>query len=165
MRQEAMPAAVRQYVTVMRILGVLYALAGCVFYFFPKLVFAVLNILPSMTASLAPLPESSERFWVPLAFSMMIMLSALSFAAAAAPQQRGYAWIHILSKLVSSLGYFYYFLHERPDGMPVFGYLAGVITDLPIALFVLLITLRAAMAPRRVAVEAPSADAPGNGED
>lgn len=159
MRQDTMPAAVRQYITVMRLLGVLYAVAGCVFFFFPKFIFALLNILPSMVSALAPLPESTEFFWVPLAFSMMVMLSALSFSAAAAPEQRAYAWIHVLSKLVSSLGLSYYFLHHHIDGKPVFGYLAGVITDVPIAVLVFFLTVRAAVARRAPSAAAPETEA------
>lgn len=167
MVQSTMPAAVRQYVTVMRLLGVVYAVAGCVFFFSPKFVFWLLNMLPSITTSLAPLPESTEFFWVSLTFSMMAMLSALSFAAAAAPQQRSYAWIQVLAKVVSSLGLFYYFMHHHVDGKPVFGYLAGVITDLPIAILVLILTLRAAIAGRAPAADAPDtgADAPDTGAD
>lgn len=143
------PAAVRQYITFMRVFGVLYAASGAVFFFFPKFVFTLLNLGPSLLGVVAALPESTEYFWLPLATSMMVMLSLLCFLAAANPEVRGYAWVQFASKCTSSLGYLYYFLYVPIDGHPVFAYLVGVLTDLPIALLVLFLTLRVAFALRR----------------
>ena len=157
MRNEDMPVAVRQYVTAMRFLGVLYALAGIVFFFFPRFVFALLNLIPSILTPMAALPESSEYFWLPLAASMMGMLTFLCFAAAAAPENRTYAWVHFLSKVISSAGYLYYLVNHAVEGKYVFAYLLGILTDAPIALFVFYITARASFALSRGAAARPRA--------
>lgn len=145
MRNDDMPAAVRQYVNVMRFLGVLYAIAGLIFFFFPKFVFTLLNIIPSIVP-MAQLPPSTEHFWLPLATSMMAMLTFLCFAAAVAPENRTYAWVHFVAKVVSSAGYLYYFVNFPIENKFVFAYLVGVLTDAPIALLVLFMTVRASFA-------------------
>lgn len=149
MRNDDMPAAVRQYVNAMRFLGVLYALSGLTFFFLPSFVFNLLNLIPSIFTAMAQLPPSSEHFWLPLATSMMAMLTFVCFAAAAAPENRAYAWVHFVAKVVSSAGYLYYLLNDPIADKFVFAYLIGVITDAPIAIFVFYMTVRASFAMGR----------------
>ena len=137
---------VSQYVWLMRILGVIYAFGGALFFFFPHEVFYLVNVGPRILAglgvgaSLLPIPEPSEQFWLVLASSMMAMLSALSFLASESPRVRGYTLVHLLSKIVSSAGFLYVFLH----GTRYFAYLVGIAADFPIAVVVSLAYLRMA---------------------
>ena len=137
---------VSQYVWLMRILGVVYALVGILFFFFPKEVFYLINVGPRLFAtagvapSLLPIPDQTESFWLVLATSMMAMLSALSFLAAESPKVRGYALVHVLSKTVSVAGFIFLFLNDTR----YFAYLVGVATDLPLAIAVTITHLRAA---------------------
>lgn len=149
MRNDDMPVAVRRYVNAMRFLGGLYAISGLTFFFFPGFVFNLLNLLPGIFTAMAELPRSSEHFWLPLATSMMAMLTFLCFAAAAAPENRTYAWVHFVAKVVSSVGYLYYLFNDPIAEKYVFAYLIGVITDAPIALFVFYVTVRASFAMGR----------------
>jgi hypothetical protein len=133
---------VSQYVWLMRILGVVYALVGSLFFFFPAEIFYLMNIGPRLFPSLGLLevPAQTESFWLVLATSMMMMLSALSFLASESPRIRGYALVHVLSKAVSVAGFFYMFL----KGPQYAAYLVGITTDLPLLVVVTFTHLRAA---------------------
>ncbi len=122
----------------MRILGIVYAVTGGVFFLFPDTVLGTLNSFPQTTGYTEVVPFPADRFWLVMAVAMMAMLSALSFLAAGEPKNRGYPFVHILSKCVSVAGFAYMFLHQRP----YFVYLAGIATDLPLAIGVTWIWLR-----------------------
>lgn len=141
-RIEQTPQVVR-YVYVMRVLGALYALAALFFFFLPGAVFYILNFIPKFLGILEVIPESSELFWLPLAASMMVMLSVLAFSAAASPELRILALVQIISKLCTSLGYLYLFF----IGEKYFAYLVGFLTDFPIFLFVFWLTFRMSIRP------------------
>jgi hypothetical protein len=130
-------AAVRRYVFIMQLFGVLFALSGVIFFFFPGVVFTLLNIIPKIFEAVDVLPAPAEYFWLVLSFSMMAMLAVLCFASAADPANRVYVGTILLSKLVSSTGYLYLFFSHQPEGTPLFAYLAGALTDFPIFLFIL----------------------------
>ncbi|HPO12184.1 MAG TPA: hypothetical protein PLI09_01960 [Candidatus Hydrogenedentes bacterium] len=133
------PPAVSRYVLMMRILGAMYAVGAVSFFFAPSLIFWILNLLPRMFRGIESIPPSAEYFWLPLATSMMVMLTILAFSAAASPQTKILAWVQIASKLCSSLGYLYFFIVD----VHYFAYLAGFITDFPIFLIVLYMSLKA----------------------
>jgi len=140
------PPAIARYVVSMRVLGLMYAFGALLFFFLPEAVFYLLNFLPKFFSVMEEIPASSEYFWLPLASSMMVMLTILAFGAASDPSNRMLAWVHIASKLCSSGGYLFYFLFRAH----LFAYLVGVITDFPIFLYVLWITWQAGRAlPKR----------------
>lgn len=142
MATEMRAPAVARYVLSMRVLGLMYAGAALFFFFLPDAVFYLLNFLPKFFGVLTVIPDSSEQFWLPLATSMMVMLTLLAFGAASAPENRMLAYVHMASKLCSSAGYLYLFVFRAP----MFAYLVGVITDLPIFCYVFWITLQASRA-------------------
>lgn len=120
----------RAYRYFMRVFGCLYAVGAVVFLVLPQPLFELMNQVPQRLGFLLALPPASEFFWLPLATSMMVMLSTLSFMAAANPHQRGYPLTILISKLSSTAGFaLFLFVHR-----PYFAYLLGVLTDLPIAL-------------------------------
>ncbi len=147
------PSSIRQYKFTMRDLGVLYLAVGLIFLLVPDLITYVMNAAPRTVGWGELLPDSSERFWVVLAVSMMGMLTALSFLASESPGTRGYALVHILSKILSTVGFLYMYFNHRP----YFAYLAGAATDFPLAILVTFLTLRTA---GKTATIAPTAPAP-----
>lgn len=143
------PQAVTNYAVAMRILGSLYILGALLFFFFPNFVLWITNILPKVIRLVEIIPESSEHFWVPLATSMMVMLAIIAYSAAASPEIRVLAWVHMASKCCSTLGYLYLFIFEAR----YFAYLVGVLTDLPIFLIVTWLALRAFAAMKKQAAQ------------
>lgn len=146
------PDSVRKYKRVMRVLGVIYLAVGLLFLFLPDLITYAMNVVPRTVGWGELLPDSSERFWLVLAVSMMGMLTAISFLAAETPGTKGYALVHILSKVLSTVGFLYmYFNHRR-----YFAYLVGATTDFPIAIIVTYYTLRTAGKTSGVAAAQPA---------
>ena len=139
------PAAVTNYVTIMRILGLLYVLGALLFFFFPDWVLWLMNSVPKVIRLVEIIPASSEHFWVPLATSMMVMLAIIAFSAAASPEIRILAWVHMASKACSSLGYLYIFIFKAH----YFAYLVGFLVDLPIFILVTWLALRAFAAMKK----------------
>ncbi|MEK6704784.1 MAG: hypothetical protein AABZ06_03265 [Bdellovibrionota bacterium] len=124
---------VGNYRRLMRLLGVLYALAGAWFFLAPDSVLQLINLGPKYFNLAFVIPIPADRFWLVLAVSMMAMLSALSFLSAEDPANRGYPFVHLLSKLVSLGGFIaMFFLYGR-----YFAYLVGAFVDLLLALIVL----------------------------
>ncbi len=151
------PAAIANYVTIMRILGLLYVLGALLFFFFPDRVLWLMNLIPKVIRLVEVIPQSSEHFWVPLATSMMVMLAIIAFSAAASPEIRILAYMHMASKACSSLGYLYLFIFKAR----YFAYLVGFLVDLPIFLLVTWLAMRAFVAMKKdaAAPEAGPADA------
>jgi len=137
MEKGARSQGVARYIVCMRVLGVLYGISAAVFFFLPEAVFYLLNFFPKFLKILEVMPDSEELFWLPPAASMLVMLAVLSFSAAAHPENRLLAWVHILAKLCSAGGYLYLFLFRAR----YFAYLVGFTTDLCLFLLVLWITL------------------------
>lgn len=137
MENGARPAGMARYIVCMRVLGVLYGVSAVLFFFLPEAVIYLLNFIPKFLKILEVMPDSLELFWLPPAVSMLVMVAVLSFSAAAHPENRFLAWIHILAKLSSSAGYFYLFLFRAR----YFAYLVGFATDLCLFLLVLWITV------------------------
>ena len=120
----------RAYGYFMKVFGCLYAMGALVFLFLPRPLFEFINKIHEHLGFLLVLPPASEFFWLPLATSMMVMLSVLSFLAAANPRQRGYPLTILLSKISSTIGFgLMLVIHQT-----TFAYLLGILTDLPLAL-------------------------------
>jgi hypothetical protein len=131
--------ALTLYVNVMRLLGAIYAIGVVLFLFFPNLVFFFLDIGPNYVfTGFDPLPQSTEHFWVPLAGSMMVMLTITAFGQAKDPMNKVLPMAHMASKLCTSVMYLYYFFFFEG----YFAYLIGTATDLPIFFLVLWLTRR-----------------------
>ncbi len=150
MSSEAVPREVVRYKYVMRILGGLYVIGAVSFFAVPWLIFDIMNLLPRLLRVVDPIPASSEWFWLVLATSMMVMLSIIAFASAASPQNRVLAYVHLASKLCSSVLYLNLFFFSNY----YFAYLAGFITDFPIFLLVLWTAFAAFRALKRAGAPA-----------
>lgn len=137
-------AILKRFKWFLKTMGTLYAFLALVFFFFPAEVFYLINVGPKVFKITESIPDSSEKFWLVLATSMMGMLSALSFLAAESPLLRGYTLTHILSKVISVAGFFYLFINDHR----YFGYLLGMITDIPIALVLIWYLVRTTGIPR-----------------
>lgn len=86
------------------------------------------------------MPLSSEKFWLTLTGSMMLMLVVLCAYAAVDPVRfRAMVVVILCSKLFSSAQYLYYFLKEKR----YFGYLVGLLTDGPLFLVTFYFFVRA----------------------
>ncbi len=118
----------------MYILSILY-LGGALFFFFiPDGVYYILNFPPIFLKILTPLPEkNTDFFWLPLVGSLMVVLSLLAYFSARDPKNKSLINLHIISKLISSLGYLYLFIFSSQ----IFGYIVGFALDLLICLYVL----------------------------
>ncbi len=67
----------------MAVSGAVYLVAGSIFAVAPGKILSAINAVSAAVApGLAPAPVSGERFWVALAFSMMMTITVLSFLAA-----------------------------------------------------------------------------------
>lgn len=146
MSTDIMPLEVRRYRFLMRILGVLYIIGAVSFFSVPWLVFDIMNLLPKVFRAIEPIPAATEHFWLVLATSMMVMLTIIAFASAASPQTRVLAYVHLASKLCSSVLYLYLFLFDKH----LFAYFGGFITDFPIFLLVLWTSFSAFRALKRI---------------
>ena len=89
-----MGKAESQFKAVMRFFCVLYAVGGLLFYTFH-----------SLMTSLMQIQGAQDHFWVALGTSMMAMLSALSWFSSKHPHEKSYVQIHMLSKVVSIVGF------------------------------------------------------------
>lgn len=86
------------------------------------------------------MPLSTEKFWLTLTGSMMLMLVVMCIYAAVDPVRYSAMVVVILfSKGFSSSQYLFYFLKEKR----YFGYLVGLFTDGPLFLVTLYFFLRA----------------------
>ncbi len=124
---------VSRYVWAMRFFALLYLLVGLGFFFFPNEVFYLINVGPKVFKLTEAVPDPTERFWLVLATSMMAMLAAVSLLAS----------VHLVSKICSTAGFAYQFLHHQN----YFAYVLGILTDGPIALIVLWLALRTPFKP------------------
>ncbi len=85
------------------------------------------------------IPLSTEKFWLVLTNSMMLMLVVICiFVAADVSGFYNMVWIILFSKAASTLQYAYFFIAEKR----YFAYLVGVITDGPLFVITLVLFLR-----------------------
>ena len=121
---------------------VLYASGGASFLLGQNLLLENINRISSLLFKdrFPLMPLSTEKFWLTLTGSMMLMLVVLCTYAAADPVRYSAMVVVILfSKAFSSCQYFYYFHKEKR----YFGYLVGLLTDGPLFLITLFFFIRA----------------------
>jgi hypothetical protein len=141
--KETKSSALSQYVWLMRILGLLYVAGALLLFFFPNEIFYLINVGPKVFKITEAVPDSIEHFWLVLASTEMIMLSALSFLSAESPRTIGYLVVQLLAKTASTAGFIYMFIHDRA----YFAYLTGSAIDIVIALTIAIAAFRALRVP------------------
>ncbi len=136
----------------MELLAFVYLVGALFFFFIPDGVNYILNFLPIFFKILQPLPEkNTDLFWLPLVASLMFVLAYIAYKSSRDPDNKTLINIHIASKFISSIGYFYlFFLHAF-----IFGYLVGGILDLAICIYVLFLKFKL---QRLVKGEAPQSN-------
>lgn len=133
------PAALRTW---MIISIVLYAVGGLSFLLGQNLLLENINRASSLLFKdrFPLMPLSTEKFWLTLTNSMMLMLVILcAFAAVDPVRYRAMVLVVLASKLFSSSQYLFYFIKEKK----YFGYLVGLFTDGPLFLVTLYFFVRA----------------------
>lgn len=126
----------------MIISAVIYAVGGLSFLFGQNLLLENLNrTSQALFKDRFPLiPLSSERFWLVLTNSMMLMLVVICVLVAHDIETNLMMVVIILfSKACSSLQYLYFFVVEKR----YFAYLVGFLTDGPLFVVTLILFLRA----------------------
>ncbi|MFO8055790.1 MAG: hypothetical protein R6V10_00650 [bacterium] len=125
----------------MIISAVIYAGGGLSFLFGQNLLLERLNRVSELLFKdrLPLIPLSTEKFWLVLTNSMMLMLVVICvFVAADVSAYYPMVWIILFSKAASTLQYTYLFLAEKR----YFAYLTGALTDGPLFLVTLILFLR-----------------------
>jgi hypothetical protein len=123
----------------MRIYALIYLVGAFLFFFMPEETFYLINVGPRVFKLAEEIPAPSERFWVVLSTSMMIMLFFAAVYSSMFPYVKGFVAIHLLSKATSVAGFLYCFFQKR-----YFAYGIGAACDGSIFLIVLLFYLRSA---------------------
>jgi hypothetical protein len=122
--------------TVLRILGVFYLVTGVVLAVYCSEWLYLVNLPPRVFHFMEAMPEDTGaglQLWNIFAASQFAVLTALSFLAAESPAVRGYNLAHMLAKLISSVGFFYFFFNSHR----YFIYVLGGAVDSVIFLLVL----------------------------
>jgi uncharacterized protein (DUF362 family) len=121
--------------------AITYLVVGFAFAFIPIPIFKIINLFSRiLTPGLEQIPLSVEKFWLSLAFSMMMTISTLSFIAQHnVRKNKGYIVPLLISKCVSSLSAFCFFMFSAR----YLAYLAIFIVDGSIFWVTLLFYLRA----------------------
>lgn len=131
-------AALRSW---MMVSAVLYTIGGLSFLLGQNLLITNLNRTSQMlfTDRFPLMPLSTEKFWLALTNSMMLMLVVICVFAAM-DIERYYMMVVILlfSKACSSLQYLYLFITDKR----YFAYLVGFLTDGPLCLVTLYFFIR-----------------------
>lgn len=98
--------------TFLKLSGITYLVVGFAFALLPTPILKLINLFSRiLTPSLAEVPLSVEKFWLSLAFSMMMTLSALCFIAQHnVRKNKGYIIALLISKSASSLSALCFFL-------------------------------------------------------
>ena len=128
--------------TWMIISAVMYAVGGASFLLGQNLLLENTNRISALLfRDRFPLmPLSTEKFWLTLTGSMMLMLVALCVYAAVDPARySAMVVVVLLSKAFSTSQYLFYFVKEKR----YFGYIVGVLTDGPLFLVTLYFFVRA----------------------
>jgi hypothetical protein len=117
----------------MRVSLVLYAFGGLFFFLGTDLLFDLVNV-GSRLLGLAEIPKSTERFWLTLSLSMMLMLCVCCLMNIRDPSRhRDFAVPVIFSKFLSSfMGLVFFLVHARYGA-----YLAIGLSDLPLGVVTL----------------------------
>ncbi len=129
----------------MRLLSLAYFIGALFFFFIPDGVNYILNFLPIFLKVLQPLPDKNvDYFWLPLVGSLMFVLTYIAFQSSRDPHNKILLNVHILSKLISALGYFYLFVVHAY----IFGYIVGGVLDFAICCFVLYLKIKIQNIPK-----------------
>jgi hypothetical protein len=126
-------------------LAVMYAGAFALVLFLPEQVIGVLNQAAMATGWGTPMADGTgpDGFWQVPASAMMATSGALFVLAARRPNERGYQWALLVSKIVPLLAFAARFAEHGH-----FAYLAGAAADLELTLLLLAFLLqRQAQAP------------------
>jgi hypothetical protein len=121
---------------------ILYAPALLVFLFAQNLLIRNINRFSErfFQDRFPAMPESTEKFWLILTNSMMVMLIVICIFVAVNPERFLPMVVIILaSKFTSSAQYSYFFWREK-----YFAHLVGVFTDGPLFIITLIIYIYAA---------------------
>lgn len=125
----------------MIISAVLYVVGGLSFLFGQNILLERLNRVSEMFFKdrLPLMPLSTEKFWLVLTNSMMLMLVVICvFVAVDVEAYYSMVWIILFSKAASTLQYAWLFATEKR----YFAYLTGVISDGPLFVITLVLFLR-----------------------
>lgn len=133
----------RQFRLVLRVSAVVYLAAGLAFAIAPEWILGVIDLLAAKLHA-ARLPEDlikTNKFWLSLAFSMMMTITALCYLAQRNVRKAvGYVGALLLAKLASTLSALIFFIFFPPH---YFAYLVIVLMDGSIFLITLYFFLRA----------------------
>ncbi|MGR3310730.1 MAG: DUF362 domain-containing protein [Candidatus Brocadiales bacterium] len=112
---------------VLIISAITFLISGLAFAFFPELILRLFNLISRIfLPGLKEIPISVEKFWVALAFSMMMTITALCYIAQYnVRKNKGYIVPLLISKSVSSISALCFFIFSAR----YFAYLAIFITD------------------------------------
>lgn len=128
MLEQALSKPEKKLVMILRWWAILFTLATAGFIFLPDTIFAALNKIGRIIFGWngPPLTPSTERFWLVLAVSLMIVLIVSAIKAQKdIVNNLFYVKIILISKLASTTG----FLAALILVSHAFGYLAGAIID------------------------------------
>ncbi len=125
----------------LNIFSFLFAGAGLFFVLAPHLLISQINHLSQIiTPQLPLLSENTENFWLSLTGSLMVTLTALSYAAQMDLRRRKDLVVYILiSKITSTFFFLTFFIFTLRS----LAYLVGAATDGSIFIILLLFYLRA----------------------
>lgn len=115
--------------------AILFLMGGIAFILLPQLVIKLINELGSFQTVFTSLKASTDRFWVVLTFSMMMMISYASFMISQGKHVQAFVSILLLSKFCSSATYLILLFTEQM----AFAYFVGFVTDGVIFLSILLL--------------------------
>lgn len=134
----------RHLVLVLRLSAITYLVAGLAFALAPGLILRLINLFSGIfTPTLAPLPLSTERFWLTLAFSMMMTITVLCYMAQYnIRKNKHYIFPLLVAKTASSLSALCFFLFSGR----YFAYLVIFLLDGSIFWITLFFFLRASRA-------------------
>jgi uncharacterized protein (DUF362 family) len=106
--------------------AVTYLIAGFIFALVPGLILKVINFLGKLTPGLPEIPISTEKFWLSLAFSMMMTITCLSYMVYInVRKNKNYTIPVLIAKAASSLSALAFFLFSAR----YFAYLAIFLLD------------------------------------
>jgi uncharacterized protein (DUF362 family) len=106
--------------------AVTYLIAGCIFALAPGFILKAINLLGILTPSLPEIPISAEKFWLSLAFAMMMTITCLSYMVYFnVRKNKNYVIPLLIAKAASSLSALSFFLFSAR----YFAYLAIFLLD------------------------------------
>ncbi len=138
--------AERHLLLLLRTYLVAFPVVGCLYLLLPDTTFAVMNAVSQRAFPSLPLiPDSAERFWLTLTFSLLLMLAAQSYLVQQDIRRNfRYVWPLLVAKLASAACYLALFLFS----VRYFAYLVGCLMDSLLFLLTALLGYRVWKLPR-----------------